>query len=66
MAYILQIETATKNCSVAVSQNGTTIACKEIAEAGDVVILSPACASFDLFKNFEERGITFKNIVNSF
>ncbi len=34
MAYILQIETATKNCSVAVSQNGTTIACKEIAEAG--------------------------------
>lgn len=39
---------------------------KEIAEAGDVVILSPACASFDLFKNFEERGNTFKNIVNSF
>ena len=37
-----------------------------IAEAGDVVILSPACASFDLFKNFEERGNTFKNIVNSF
>ncbi|MFA7637586.1 MAG: UDP-N-acetylmuramoyl-L-alanine--D-glutamate ligase, partial [Monoglobales bacterium] len=35
------------------------------AEKGDVVILSPACASFDLFKNFMSRGETFKNIVNS-
>ena len=39
---------------------------KEIAEEGDVVILSPACASFDLFKNFEERGNKFKDIVNAF
>ncbi len=39
---------------------------RDIAEAGDVVILSPACASFDLFKNFEERGNTFKAIVNEF
>lgn len=31
----------------------------------DIVILSPASASFDMFKNFEERGIAFKNIVNS-
>ena len=38
---------------------------KEIAEKGDVVILSPACASFDMFKNFEERGNVFKGIVNS-
>lgn len=34
MNYILQIETATKNCSVAISLNGETIACKEIAEEG--------------------------------
>ena len=34
-------------------------------EKGDIVILSPACASFDRFKNFAERGNTFKNIVNS-
>ncbi|MBE5040402.1 UDP-N-acetylmuramoyl-L-alanine--D-glutamate ligase [Ructibacterium gallinarum] len=36
------------------------------AEPGDIVILSPACASFDLFKNFEVRGNTFKEIVNQF
>ncbi|SEG15012.1 UDP-N-acetylmuramoylalanine--D-glutamate ligase [Caloramator fervidus] len=33
------------------------------AETGDIVILSPACASFDMFKNFEERGRKFKEIV---
>ena len=31
---------------------------------GDIIILSPASASFDMFKNFEERGNTFKHIVN--
>ena len=35
----------------------------ERAEPGDVVILSPACTSFDCFKNFAERGNTFKEIV---
>lgn len=34
------------------------------AKSGDVVILSPACASFDMFKNFAVRGETFKKIVN--
>ena len=33
------------------------------AEEGDIVLLSPACASFDHFKNFEERGNYFKEIV---
>lgn len=34
------------------------------AESGDAVLLSPACASFDAFSNFEERGNCFKKIVN--
>ena len=34
------------------------------AEPGDVVLLSPAGAAFDKFKNFMERGETFKRIVN--
>jgi len=36
----------------------------EIAHKGDVVLLSPACASFDMFKDFEDRGKKFKEIVN--
>ncbi len=37
---------------------------RSMAKPGDIVILSPACASFDQFRNFAERGDVFKEIVN--
>lgn len=38
---------------------------KKIAKVGDIVVLSPASTSFDLYRDFEERGEHFKNLVNS-
>ena len=40
-------------------------AARSAAVAGDVVVLSPACAAFDKFKNFMERGKVFKDLVNA-
>ncbi len=68
-----KIETATRK---ALNNKSIEIFhCKDLAEAvnlandkskiGDVILLSPASASFDAFKNFEERGNKFKELVNS-
>jgi UDP-N-acetylmuramoylalanine--D-glutamate ligase len=45
------------------SAGEAVMAAFHFATKGDVVLLSPACASFDLFKNYEDRGVQFKQAV---
>ncbi len=49
---------------VANMREATSLA-RELADAGDVVLLSPACSSFDEFSSFRERGTVFKELVDS-
>ncbi|MCD7905033.1 MAG: UDP-N-acetylmuramoyl-L-alanine--D-glutamate ligase [Clostridiales bacterium] len=44
---------------------GAVKSCMDKAEAGDCVLLSPACASWDMFSDYEQRGRIFKDIVRS-
>lgn len=55
------------NCSCKIidtdNLNDAVHACYDVARDGDTVLLSPCCASFDLFKNYENRGDLFKEAV---
>lgn len=50
--------------SHAESLERAVIRARDHAQAGDVVMLSPACASFDMFENFQARGDAFRELVN--
>ena len=51
----IMVETSSMEQAVKIAQ--------KIAEKGETILLSPACASFDLFENYEDRGNQFKNAV---
>ena len=55
---------AIKPLTIAASLNDAVNRAAAIAHNGDVILLSPACASFDMFNDFEDRGRQFKEIVN--
>ncbi len=62
-----ELEAVLKN-KVALSQaqnlEGAVLRAKEISSSGEVVMLSPACASFDMFENYRQRGEAFRQLVN--
>ena len=43
--------------------DGAVLKAGQVSEPGDVVLMSPACASYDMFSNFQERGVRFRQIV---
>ena len=65
----IELESAASNKSIPIycapDFRGAVLLAHSLAAEGDCVLLSPACASFDAFKNFEERGDTFCDIVRS-
>ena len=62
-----QIGAALANCDVpllaAKDMEDAVDKASHLAQRGDVVLLSPACASFDMFRNYHHRGLEFKRVV---
>lgn len=55
----------TQSMTRAVSMEDAVLKSREMASSGDVVLLAPACASFDMFDNYEHRGRVFKEAVRN-
>lgn len=52
------------NCDVTDNLEDATIKAYEISNSGDIILLSPACASWDQFEDYEKRGNKFKEVIN--
>jgi len=67
-AHVIQDAAVAEGCNritMSSSLKDAVLAAKNAAQPGDVVMLVPGCASFDMFENFEDRGNRFKEIVRS-
>lgn len=53
-----------KECKVVDNLEEATKKAYELSDKGDIILLSPACASWDQFSSFEERGTLYKDIIN--
>ena len=53
-----------KECKVVDNLEEATKKAFELSDKGDIILLSPACASWDQFNSFEERGTLYKDVIN--
>ena len=71
LPFLDRFEAAAKKAGIAdirrtgYSMEGAIMLARSIAKAPQSVLLSPACSSFDMYDNFEQRGRVFKGIVNA-
>ena len=61
---LIQVLKGVKPISLAQNLSEAVALADREADCGDVVLLSPACASFDMFRNYDERGKEFKRLVH--